>query len=155
MSGIGDLKGYVRSLTPLPLTVVNSHGHFDHAGETISLLRCGFRRKNISIRWFCVRARQTKALIEEIECSQGLSLPEKLRAPLVSGIFDRYLPLSDGQNFRPGRPHRTGRAAAWCIRRGPSGFFCRRTGFFYRRRHDARYVLFFPESLRFLSIRTH
>ncbi len=30
MTGLGDLKGYVERLTDLPLTVVNSHGHFDH-----------------------------------------------------------------------------------------------------------------------------
>lgn len=32
MAGPGDLKSYVRSLTDLPLTVLNSHGHFDHMG---------------------------------------------------------------------------------------------------------------------------
>jgi len=30
--GIGDLAGLVRSLTNLPLTVINTHGHPDHAG---------------------------------------------------------------------------------------------------------------------------
>jgi glyoxylase-like metal-dependent hydrolase (beta-lactamase superfamily II) len=30
--GIGDLAGFVKSLTALPLTVVNTHGHPDHAG---------------------------------------------------------------------------------------------------------------------------
>lgn len=30
--GIGDLKSYVRSLTELPLIVVCTHGHMDHAG---------------------------------------------------------------------------------------------------------------------------
>ena len=30
--GIGDLAGLVKSLTSLPLTVVNTHGHPDHAG---------------------------------------------------------------------------------------------------------------------------
>lgn len=32
MAGIGSLKGCVETLTPLPVTVVNSHGHFDHMG---------------------------------------------------------------------------------------------------------------------------
>lgn len=30
--GIGDVKSYVESLTDLPLTVVCTHGHMDHAG---------------------------------------------------------------------------------------------------------------------------
>ena len=35
MSGLGDLKAEVEQITSLPLTVVNSHGHFDHAGGNI------------------------------------------------------------------------------------------------------------------------
>ncbi len=30
--GFGDLAGFVKSLTALPVTVVNTHGHPDHAG---------------------------------------------------------------------------------------------------------------------------
>ena len=30
--GVGDLAALVRSLTPLPVIVVNTHGHPDHAG---------------------------------------------------------------------------------------------------------------------------
>lgn len=29
--GVGNIRGEVESLTRLPLTVINSHGHFDHA----------------------------------------------------------------------------------------------------------------------------
>lgn len=32
MNGIGDLKGLAKTLTSLPLTVINSHGHVDHVG---------------------------------------------------------------------------------------------------------------------------
>ena len=32
--GIGDLKGYIRTLTDLPLTVYITHGHVDHASGT-------------------------------------------------------------------------------------------------------------------------
>lgn len=32
MAGLGDLKEAVEQLTSLPLTVINSHGHFDHMG---------------------------------------------------------------------------------------------------------------------------
>ncbi len=36
MAGLGDLKKYVEGLTSLPLTVLNSHGHFDHMGGSSS-----------------------------------------------------------------------------------------------------------------------
>lgn len=39
MTGLGDLLGAVRELTDLPLSVVNSHGHFDHVGATGSSTR--------------------------------------------------------------------------------------------------------------------
>lgn len=54
--GIGDMRALVRRLTDLPLTVVNSHSHFDHTGgnwqfdavhlfdlpEAVQLLTTGF-----------------------------------------------------------------------------------------------------------------
>jgi len=31
-TGVGDLKGFIRTITPLPLIVVATHGHVDHIG---------------------------------------------------------------------------------------------------------------------------
>lgn len=39
MSGLGDLKAEVEQITSLPLTVVNSHGHFDHVGGNLQFER--------------------------------------------------------------------------------------------------------------------
>lgn len=35
MTGLGDLRAFVASLTPLPVTVVCTHGHFDHIGGAV------------------------------------------------------------------------------------------------------------------------
>ncbi len=35
MTGLGNLRDYVRSLTRLPVTVVCTHGHFDHIGGAL------------------------------------------------------------------------------------------------------------------------
>ena len=32
LSGVGSLKAFVRELTELPVTLVNTHGHVDHIG---------------------------------------------------------------------------------------------------------------------------
>ena len=32
LAGVGSLKAFVRELTDLPVTLVNTHGHVDHIG---------------------------------------------------------------------------------------------------------------------------
>lgn len=99
MSGIGDLKGFVSGLTSLPLTVVNSHGHFDHAGGNYQFDEVWLSPAEYANTLVLRDSDRRRQLIQEVEYSQNLHLPEELRAPLVSGTFDRYLFLSDGQIF--------------------------------------------------------
>ena len=35
MTGLGNLRDYVRTLTRLPVTLVCTHGHFDHIGGAL------------------------------------------------------------------------------------------------------------------------
>ncbi len=49
--GIGNLKALIAQLTPLPVTVLNSHTHNDHVGDnwqfdTVYSMDTGFSRKN-------------------------------------------------------------------------------------------------------------
>jgi len=54
-NGIGDIKGVVEELTDLPITVVNTHSHFDHTGgnwafDEVALYDHPFARENIKGR---------------------------------------------------------------------------------------------------------
>jgi len=40
LTGVGSLKAFVRELTDLPLTVVNTHGHVDHCGSNFEYGEC-------------------------------------------------------------------------------------------------------------------
>lgn len=40
LTGIGSLKAFVRELTNLPVTVVNTHGHLDHCGSNPEYGEC-------------------------------------------------------------------------------------------------------------------
>ena len=77
MTGSCDLKEYVESLTDLPLTVVISHGHFDHV--------CGAWQFGSAFMNALESATYTECrrILKDIERNTGIPLPEKL----MSGAF--------------------------------------------------------------------
>lgn len=90
MTGACDLKGYIESITDLPLTVVLSHGHFDHA----------FGSWQFGEIWLNASERKVLAenrlLLPEIIRNTDAVLPEKL----VSGDFEvAFHDLSEGDLF--------------------------------------------------------
>lgn len=97
MSGIGDLRGYVESLTPLPLTVVCSHGHFDHAGGCYQFDEVWLSPEEYPLTQALREPDKRRELMEKI--SRSVQLPPALREQLEAGVFDRYLPLEAGGRF--------------------------------------------------------
>lgn len=94
--GYGDLPGLVRSLTELPLTVVNSHGHSDHNGGNFQFPQVWQSHLDIEpTKW---------SRCEEINTHVQAFCP-----PPEAGGFDyaaylaydpaTTLPLEDGQMF--------------------------------------------------------
>ena len=49
LSGAGNLRAFVRELTDLPITVINTHGHMDHAGGNYDFDECYIHHKDIPL----------------------------------------------------------------------------------------------------------
>lgn len=90
MLGLGDLRGLVEGITTLPLTVVNSHGHYDHVGGNRQ-----FDSVYISPLDKPVVAR-TEAYLSEIGSNMGRDLSSTADS---YHMFDRLLDLEPGMVF--------------------------------------------------------
>ncbi|GBL19527.1 hypothetical protein EMGBS3_12330 [Anaerolineaceae bacterium] len=53
--GIGDLHALTRTVTKLPLQIVNTHYHWDHSGGNAPLANAPFMRWMLR-RWLCSRS---------------------------------------------------------------------------------------------------
>ena len=107
--GIGDLKGFVESLTDLPLTVICTHGHMDHAGgadqfESVYLnpadveltyTHCTIENRREYTAMAVSALRQVQARLEDA----GPDVSELLFAPVRRRP---YKPLYPGQEFELG-----------------------------------------------------
>lgn len=51
LTGVGDLQAYVRELTDLPVTVVNTHGHVDHCGGNFDYGECYIHPDDIALMY--------------------------------------------------------------------------------------------------------
>lgn len=91
MIGLGDLKGFVRTLTDRPLIVANSHGHMDHMGgnfqfETVYLHPADRRLIARDLANIPVREEHTG---EELSnCRKSLSMTDNLTDLWPGTVFD-------------------------------------------------------------------
>ena len=100
MCGVGDLAGYVRGLTALPLVVVNSHGHFDHVGGNYQFDAVYLAPEEYEATRWLRQADLRRELVERLETNGGFVMDSRDRRRLLDqGRFDRYLPLTPGQVF--------------------------------------------------------
>lgn len=114
--GIGDLAEVVNSLTSLPVMVVNTHGHPDHAGGNSNFAQIWLSEKDEPIRQrMCsdeFRSRDLKAVLGEnnhqyARLAAGLirSKPFKTHYVLPGEIFDlgdRLFEVMDIPGHTPG-----------------------------------------------------
>ena len=99
MSGMGDLKGYVESLTTLPLTLVNSHIHFDHNGGNAHFESAYLSPLDMPYNVFGQSREKRIELADHLaEYARGI-FSEEQREAVIEGAFDNYLPLEEGYIF--------------------------------------------------------
>jgi glyoxylase-like metal-dependent hydrolase (beta-lactamase superfamily II) len=53
LSGAGNLKSFIREITDLPVTLVNTHGHPDHAGGNFDFDECFIHYNDIPLIYEC------------------------------------------------------------------------------------------------------
>lgn len=99
MSGAGDLCAYLGSVTGLPLTVVNSHIHFDHNGGNSRFDSAYLSPLDMPYNIF---GRSREKRIELADClaeyARGL-FSEAQHQAVIENAFDSYLPLEEGHVF--------------------------------------------------------
>lgn len=90
MTGACDLKGYVKALTNLPLTVVLSHGHFDHSFGSWQFGEVYLNEQERHVY------KMNRAILPEIIQNTGAVLPEEL----TDGSFElSFHDLNEGDIF--------------------------------------------------------
>jgi glyoxylase-like metal-dependent hydrolase (beta-lactamase superfamily II) len=74
-NGIGDLKKLVESITNLPITVVNSHGHIDHVSGNYQFDKIYIHKEDIEVKNKYAVTEVKNFVIEYFE-QQNLEFPE-------------------------------------------------------------------------------
>ncbi len=95
--GVGNLKELVANLTSLPLKVLCTHGHVDHASGTY-----GFEKVYLhEADWELVKEHTTYERRSSFIDPEGIRFTKEDYVPQRDG---NYLPLTDGQLFDLGGP---------------------------------------------------
>lgn len=91
--GIGNLKEYVDTLTPLPYEVILTHGHVDHAGGAAAFKKVYLAQKD----WELERKHTEEKFRKEF--AEMLSGTKVEPADLCKQRSEAYTPLEDGMIF--------------------------------------------------------
>lgn len=106
--GFGDLSGFVKGLTDLPLYVVNSHGHIDHAGANFQFKQpCYMHPADMEVyqhhqtQSFRKAGWQTLDKIQRIFFFWRLLIPKGYTQAqyLANPVSDNFLPVHEGDVF--------------------------------------------------------
>ena len=92
MTGREDLRSYVGKITDLPLTIVASHGHYDHTGGLWQFEDADLYMNSAELEIYEENCR----LIPEVMRNTGGTLPEKL---LLGEYEVHFQDISEGKIF--------------------------------------------------------
>jgi hydroxyacylglutathione hydrolase len=94
--GVADLLGLVASLTKLPLTVVNSHGHPDHTFGNGQFTRVHIHPADAPMVRHSPPPERRRWIAQHV---LGASLPDSFDVRTWATSVPELLPLQDGQTF--------------------------------------------------------
>jgi glyoxylase-like metal-dependent hydrolase (beta-lactamase superfamily II) len=66
LSGAGNLRAFCRELTDLPITLVNTHGHVDHAGGNFDFGECYIHPNDIALVYESCRSKERRGFVEKM-----------------------------------------------------------------------------------------
>lgn len=91
--GVGDLEAYVRSITKLPLIVLCSHGHVDHASGSAQFDEVYLSRRDWELE------REHTQVEKRMSIAEALSGTKPQEEDMISQRNAPYLDLEDGDAF--------------------------------------------------------
>jgi len=99
-NGVGDLKAYVKTLTKLPIIVVNTHGHQDHDGSDYQFPKIYAHPEDFGmIKSSFDKERRKKAILS---MTKDRKLTEKELEAMVNIAPPVLVPIKDGYVFNLG-----------------------------------------------------
>lgn len=101
--GLGDLKGFIEDLTDKPITIVNTHGHYDHIGGNGQFSCPAYMHENdFALAEEHLGEAIRRHCLEDAKCHQDWAWPEPKN--ILPPGFDENAYLSPGKaDFLPVR----------------------------------------------------
>jgi glyoxylase-like metal-dependent hydrolase (beta-lactamase superfamily II) len=97
LTGAGNLKAFCRELTDLPATLVNTHGHLDHAGGNFDFGECYIHPDDISLIYEIEKNRRMEFVTNSMKKSgRNVFLTED---DFTGSRPIKTLPVTDGYLF--------------------------------------------------------
>ncbi|AVK49759.1 MBL fold metallo-hydrolase [Clostridium sp. MF28] len=100
--GIGDLKQVIKSVTDLPIVVVNSHGHLDHMGGNYQFDEIHIHEDDISLAKHILLSDKRKWTVDNYKKNIGLPKDFREEEYINMDCSIDFIPVKEGQVFDVG-----------------------------------------------------
>lgn len=95
--GVANLRDFVKTITPLPLIVVNTHAHLDHSGGSYQFPRVYAHPDDFDMIRFFGKKQFRKYTVSSL---RKVDVPDSLKFPVHDSLYNVYLlPVRDGHIF--------------------------------------------------------
>lgn len=100
--GIGDLKQLIKSITDLPIVVVNSHGHLDHMGGNYQFDEIHIHEDDISLAKHILLSDKRKWTVDNYKKNIGLPKDFREEEYINRDYNIDFITVKEGQVFNVG-----------------------------------------------------